>query len=115
MSDTSSGYRVHAGFVNLFNTIKPQLAACIAGYSKKNMKTPKVIHYVGHSLGGALASLATDWVSKIVSSILTLLIIPGLVYIKQQKMRSYLSFAFLLWIRIISNIRIYIPHLKMLV
>ncbi|EOD5127781.1 hypothetical protein ACJXCR_002401 [Vibrio parahaemolyticus] len=24
------------------------------------MKTPKVIHYVGHSLGGALASLATD-------------------------------------------------------
>ncbi|ENX4857528.1 hypothetical protein ACFPJ9_003198 [Vibrio parahaemolyticus] len=79
------------------------------------MKTPKVIHYVGHSLGGALASLATDWVSKIVSSILTLLIIPGLVYIKQQKIRSYLSFAFLLWIRIISNIRIYIPHLKMLV
>ncbi|MFL0951450.1 hypothetical protein V3H40_22345 [Vibrio parahaemolyticus] len=79
------------------------------------MKAPKVIHCVGHSLGGALASLATDWVSKIVSSILTLLRIPGLVYIKQQKMRNYLSFAFLLWIRIISNIRIYIPHLKMLV
>ncbi|MCX4135773.1 lipase family protein [Vibrio parahaemolyticus] len=79
------------------------------------MKAPKVIHCVGHSLGGALASLATDWVSKIVSSILTLLRIPGLVYIKQQKMRSYLSFAFLLWPRIISNIRIYIPHLKMLV
>ncbi|EOV0855581.1 lipase family protein [Vibrio parahaemolyticus] len=79
------------------------------------MKAPKVIHCVGHSLGGALASLATDWVSKIVSSILTLLRIPGLVYIKQQKMRSYLSFAFLLWLRIIINIRIYIPHLKMLV
>lgn len=79
------------------------------------MKAPKVIHCVGHSVGGALASLATDWVSKIVSSILTLLRIPGLVYIKQQKMRSYLSFAFLLWLRIISNIRIYIPHLKMLV
>ncbi|EOG1476189.1 hypothetical protein ACK3GY_003624 [Vibrio parahaemolyticus] len=79
------------------------------------MKAPKVIHCVGHSLGGALASLATDWVSKIVSSILTLLRIPGLVYIKQQKMRSYLSFAFLLWLRIIINIRIYIPHLNMLV
>ncbi|EOS9875576.1 hypothetical protein ACNKTV_003347 [Vibrio parahaemolyticus] len=79
------------------------------------MKAPKVIHCVGHSLGGALASLATDWVSKIVSSILTLLRIPGLVYIKQQKMRGYLSFAFLLWLRIIINIRIYIPHLKMLV
>ncbi|WP_444822932.1 lipase family protein, partial [Vibrio parahaemolyticus] len=52
MSGTSSGYRVHAGFVNLFNTIKPQLAACIAGYSKKNIKAPKVIHCVGHSLGG---------------------------------------------------------------
>ncbi|WP_444539425.1 lipase family protein, partial [Vibrio parahaemolyticus] len=92
-----------------------KVAAYIAGYSEKIMKAPKVIHCVGHSLGGALASLATDWVSKIVSSILTLLRIPGLVYIKQQKMRSYLSFAFLLWLRIIINIRIYIPHLKMLV
>ncbi|WP_257979779.1 lipase family protein [Vibrio parahaemolyticus] len=112
MSGTSSGYKVHAGFVNLFNTIKPQLAAYIAGYSEKIMKAPKVIHCVGHSLGGALASLATDWVNKIVSSIFSLLRISGLVHITQQKMRSYLSFAFLLWIRII---RIYIPHLKMLV
>ncbi|MCI4894208.1 hypothetical protein JL827_16495 [Vibrio parahaemolyticus] len=40
--------------------MKPQLAACIAGYSKKNIKAPKVIHCVGHSLGGTLASLATD-------------------------------------------------------
>ncbi|HHC7218794.1 lipase family protein [Vibrio parahaemolyticus] len=37
-----------------------KVAACIAGYSKKNIKAPKVIHCVGHSLGGALASLATD-------------------------------------------------------
>ncbi|WP_274061959.1 lipase family protein [Vibrio parahaemolyticus] len=79
------------------------------------MKAPKVIHCVGHSLGGALASLATDWVSKIVSSIFSLLRISGLVHITQQKMRSYLSFAFLLWLRIIINIRIYIPHLKKLV
>ncbi|MCS0191210.1 MULTISPECIES: hypothetical protein [unclassified Vibrio] len=35
------------------------------------------MHCVGHSLGGALASLATDRVSKIVSSILTLLRISG--------------------------------------
>ncbi|HII4336605.1 lipase family protein [Vibrio parahaemolyticus] len=27
---------------------------------EKNIKAPKVIHCVGHSLGGALASLATD-------------------------------------------------------
>ncbi|WP_256928973.1 lipase family protein [Vibrio parahaemolyticus] len=60
MSGTSSGYRAHAGFVDLFNTIKPQVAAYIAGYSKKNIKAPKIIHCVGHSLGGALASLATD-------------------------------------------------------
>lgn len=64
ISGTSSGYRVHAGFVNLFNTIKPQLAAYIAGYSKKNMKAPKAVHCVGHSLGGALASLAADWVKS---------------------------------------------------
>ncbi len=36
-----------------------KVAAYIAGYSKKNIKAPKIIHCVGHSLGGALASLAT--------------------------------------------------------
>ncbi|WP_341848982.1 lipase family protein [Vibrio parahaemolyticus] len=61
MSRTSRPFqRPRSSSPNLFNTIKPQLAACIAGYSKKNIKAPKVIHCVGHSLGGALASLATD-------------------------------------------------------
>ncbi|EOA6545828.1 lipase family protein [Vibrio vulnificus] len=64
VSGTASGHRVHAGFINLFNTIKPQLSSYISNYLKNNTKPPKAIHFVGHSLGGALASLAADWVKN---------------------------------------------------
>ncbi|CCN37370.1 conserved hypothetical protein [Vibrio nigripulchritudo MADA3029] len=53
-----SGQSVHAGFANLFTSIQPQLVKLLS-----SMKTaPKVIHCVGHSLGGAIASLAADWI-----------------------------------------------------
>ncbi|MGR5278546.1 lipase family protein [Vibrio rotiferianus] len=64
ISGTQSGYSVHAGFINLFNTIKNQLSNYISNYIKKHNKAPKAIHCVGHSLGGALASLAADWVKS---------------------------------------------------
>lgn len=52
-----NGQPVHAGFVNLFNTIRPQLVKLFS-----NAKAPKLVHCVGHSLGGAIASLAADWI-----------------------------------------------------
>ncbi|MCJ8170536.1 lipase family protein [Atopomonas sediminilitoris] len=45
--------RVHAGFLLLYQSIKPSLLAALARYP---VQTPVVI--CGHSLGGALASLA---------------------------------------------------------
>ncbi|CAE6952902.1 Lipase (class 3) [Vibrio sp. B1FLJ16] len=52
-----NGQPVHAGFVNLFNTIRPQLVRLFS-----TTKPPQIVHCVGHSLGGAIASLAADWI-----------------------------------------------------
>ncbi|MCF8777523.1 lipase family protein [Vibrio sp. IRLE0018] len=48
----------HSGFVNTFHSLKPQVKRFILSRSK----TPSHIHCVGHSLGGALASLFSDWI-----------------------------------------------------
>ncbi|MGR2823002.1 lipase family protein [Vibrio vulnificus] len=52
-----NGAVAHAGFVNLFNSIKPQVRT----YLLQRNKLPKTVHCVGHSLGGALASLFSSW------------------------------------------------------
>ncbi|MFS2264478.1 lipase family protein [Vibrio vulnificus] len=54
-----NGSIAHAGFINSFNSIKNQLHQHLS----KN-RTPKKIHCVGHSLGGALASLCADWLKS---------------------------------------------------
>ncbi|MCU8491613.1 lipase family protein [Vibrio vulnificus] len=54
-----NGSIAHAGFINSFNSIKNQLKQHLS----KN-RTPKKIHCVGHSLGGALASLCADWLKS---------------------------------------------------
>lgn len=53
------GFDVHGGFNSTFLSIKPKLEQELqAALSGKN---PTRIHFVGHSLGGALATLAADW------------------------------------------------------
>ncbi|KAA1162564.1 lipase family protein [Pseudoalteromonas fuliginea] len=47
---------VHSGFNRTFETIKPQLAAIL---SKAGGRP---VHCIGHSLGGALATLAANWI-----------------------------------------------------
>ncbi|EGR0061982.1 lipase family protein [Vibrio vulnificus] len=54
-----NGSIAHAGFINSFNSIKNQLKQHLS----KN-RAPKKIHCVGHSLGGALASLCADWLKS---------------------------------------------------
>ncbi|TCI01770.1 lipase family protein [Corallincola luteus] len=49
---------VHAGFNRTFNSIKKQLAGLLDKMGNKP------IHCVGHSLGGALAQLAANWIKK---------------------------------------------------
>ncbi|MGO3786719.1 MAG: lipase family protein [Pseudoalteromonas prydzensis] len=49
---------VHAGFNQTFNSLKSQLEQ----YFSQNPTAP--VHVVGHSLGGALANLAANWLKQ---------------------------------------------------
>ncbi|WP_062270037.1 lipase family protein [Endozoicomonas arenosclerae] len=56
-SSSVGGNTVHLGFNNTFKSIRPQLEQFF-----DRQKTPiTTIHCIGHSLGGALASLAAEW------------------------------------------------------
>ena len=52
---------VHIGFNHTFNSMSmlPEIKEFL-----NDNKTEELIHYIGHSLGGAVASLAADWISK---------------------------------------------------
>lgn len=56
LTRSSSGHMVHVGFNHTFSSMLPQIRAFIA----KN-KVTGTVHCIGHSLGGAVASLAADW------------------------------------------------------
>lgn len=51
---SATGYPVHAGFCQLADTLLPQIRTSLAG------KNPGLFHVVGHSLGGAVATLVAD-------------------------------------------------------
>ncbi|UTV27572.1 lipase family protein [Photobacterium atrarenae] len=55
-----NGSLAHAGFINSFHSIRPQ----IRSYLLKLKRLPNKVHCVGHSLGGALASLCADWLKS---------------------------------------------------
>ncbi|WP_413110249.1 lipase family protein [Thaumasiovibrio sp. DFM-14] len=60
LKGSPNGSLGHAGFINTFHTLRPQIKQFLV--SQKSM--PKRIHCVGHSLGGALASLIADWLKE---------------------------------------------------
>jgi len=53
----TSGTNVHSGFNRTFHDMKDGFAGFLA------QNNPRHVHCVGHSLGGALATLAADWLS----------------------------------------------------
>lgn len=53
-----TGLPVHIGFNHAFTSMLTQLRTFIAG----NLKEINRIHCIGHSLGGAVATLTADWV-----------------------------------------------------
>ena len=55
-----AGLPVHIGFEHCFSSMLPKIKQFIA--AQKGVV--KVVHCIGHSLGGAIASLAADYVSK---------------------------------------------------
>jgi hypothetical protein len=56
---SKTGLPVHIGFNHTFNSMLPDIRQFIT-----QAKAGGYVHCVGHSLGGAVASLAADWVSK---------------------------------------------------
>ena len=61
LKGSANGQTVHAGFQRTFSLLRPQLKKFLDEW-RKNSKTGTV-HCIGHSLGGALATLTTDWVA----------------------------------------------------
>jgi len=59
VSSSKSGLPVHTGFNHIFNSMLPQIQSFL-----KDAKQIKSVHCIGHSLGGAVASLAADWVKS---------------------------------------------------
>lgn len=51
---------VHAGFNKTFYSMKPALQEFVAANIRD--KITGCVHIVGHSLGGALATLSADWI-----------------------------------------------------
>lgn len=62
LSATSGGALAHSGFNETFESMKPGLDALLT--PRLNHGPVAGIHCVGHSLGGALASLVSDWIHK---------------------------------------------------
>ncbi len=61
VSSSACGQPVHDGFNTTFNTMKPKIQA-FAQY----LQTQQVysIHCIGHSLGGAIATICAEWIAK---------------------------------------------------
>ena len=53
-----TGLPVHIGFNSIFNSMQPEIKQFLSDHSAK----ASTIHCIGHSLGGAVATIAADWV-----------------------------------------------------
>jgi len=59
VASSKTGSPVHLGFNHIFNSMLPQIQSFL-----KDAKQIKSVHCIGHSLGGAVASLAADWIKS---------------------------------------------------
>lgn len=60
LSFTKSGLPVHCGFQHCFNSMLPAMRQ----FFNAHRGGVTTVHCIGHSLGGAIASLAADWVAR---------------------------------------------------
>jgi len=58
LQHSNSGHSVHAGFNNVFTSFEKELRKFFRSYS------PCRVHCVGHSLGGALATIVAEWIAR---------------------------------------------------
>ncbi len=61
VSSSACGYPVHDGFNTTFNTMKPKLQAFMNYARSQNIHS---VHCIGHSLGGAVATVCAEWIAK---------------------------------------------------
>jgi len=59
LTRSTTGHVVHVGFNHTFTSMLQQIKTFLA-----NNKVSGTVHCIGHSLGGAVASLAADWLKK---------------------------------------------------
>lgn len=60
ITNSSAGLPVHIGFNHCFTSMLPDIRT----FFKDHANSSKTVHCIGHSLGGAIASLAADWVGR---------------------------------------------------
>lgn len=61
VSRSACGEPVHDGFNQAFMSMKPQTADFLNALPKDKIKA---IHCIGHSLGGALATICAEWITR---------------------------------------------------
>lgn len=61
VSSSACGQPVHDGFNETFNTMKPKLLTFMLYLQSQKIQS---VHCIGHSLGGAIATLCADWIAK---------------------------------------------------
>lgn len=61
-SRSESGHLVHEGFHTSFNTMKPRIQTFMSVVNQPRYGI-ETVHCIGHSLGGALATLCANWVA----------------------------------------------------
>lgn len=62
--ESSAGGMVHVGFSHIFNSIRQDIGRFISQQINDRKNPVQTIHCIGHSLGGAVATLAADWVKR---------------------------------------------------
>src|SRR5690554_6031809 len=58
-STSVQGYKIHDGFSQAFKALRPQFEVFVAGFAARGITE---VHCIGHSLGGALATLCAEYV-----------------------------------------------------
>lgn len=61
ITSSVAGLPVHIGFNHCFMSMLSDIRKFMTGFKGKRIKA---VHCIGHSLGGAIASLAADWVAR---------------------------------------------------
>ncbi len=61
VSSSACGQPVHDGFNTTFNTMKPKIQAFMQHLQAQQIHS---VHCIGHSLGGAIATVCAEWIAK---------------------------------------------------